>query len=455
MALLLLAICALAAADFGGFVNLSVDREVELEGRYVHVVSTVEIANQGEVESSKYFYALSQENWDKMAHLRIFNASEPFNHLKCTPVQHDGNGYVIVKVQLLRSVKPGGLLSLVFHETLAEKTNPFPKAIGIYVRTIQDKQFLWYEDNIHFFSPYPTSREVIKVNFPNSDIESYTRPLDELYDLEESKLTYGPYEGLKPFTNSTVKLHYEHSVSLPYFSYVERQIEISHWGNIAVNEFYAIENRGAALKGEFNRVDFSSRARPSALNALEDLEAILPQSAYGLYYRDDIGNVSSSNARKHSSYVHLEIQPRFPMMGGWKNKFYIGYSLPLKYFVKSNDEVFMLNSTFGAPFQGVISEELVVKVILPEGATLKDVVLPFDVEEQSTEKIYSYLDTAGRTVLVLKKKNAVDFHRKPFQVIYTYSSSELLKKPLILSGYAFVVLLGIVWGLTASKNKAR
>jgi oligosaccharyltransferase complex subunit alpha (ribophorin I) len=260
---------------------------------------------------------------------------------------------------------------------------------------------------------------------------------------------------LKPFTNSTVKLHYEHSVPLPYFSYVERQIEISHWGSIAVNEFYAIENRGAILKGEFNRVDFSSRTRPSAMNALEDLEAILPQSAYGLYYRDDIGNVSSSNARKHSSYVHLGVKPRFPMMGGWKNKFYIGYNLPLKYFVKSNNDVFMLNSTFGAPFQGVISEELVVKVILPEGATLDDVILPFDVEGQRTETIYSYLDMSGRTVLVLSKKNAVDYHRKPFQVVYSYSSTELLRKPFILSGYAFVVLLAVVWGFTFSKNKVR
>jgi hypothetical protein len=134
-ALLLLASALLVSAtDFGGFVNLAVDREVDLDGRYAHVISSVEVVNSGEVESSKYFYALSHDNWEKMAHLRVFNASEPQNYLKCTPVPHDSQDFIVVKVQLLRSVKPGDRISLEFHETLAEKTTPYPKSIGIFVR---------------------------------------------------------------------------------------------------------------------------------------------------------------------------------------------------------------------------------------------------------------------------------------------------------------------------------
>lgn len=110
----------------------------------------------------------------------------------------------------------------------------------------------------------------------------------------------------------------------------------------------------------------------------------------------------------------MEIEPRFPLLGGWKYRFQIGYNLPIKYFVTQKDDLYMLNTTFGFPFKQIIAENLIVKVILPEGA--KDIKshLPFKVEDQYEELEHSYLDTIGRPVLVLEKRNAADFHRKPF-----------------------------------------
>lgn len=42
---------------------------------------------------------------------------------------------------------------------------------------------------------------------------------------------------------------------------LERWIEISHWGNIAVEDKVEIEHRGALLKGEFSRLDFQMDRR--------------------------------------------------------------------------------------------------------------------------------------------------------------------------------------------------
>ena len=38
-----------------------------------------------------------------------------------------------------------------------------------------------------------------------------------------------------------------------------KTIHVSHWGFISVDEYFSLENIGAKLKGEFNRVDFHKR----------------------------------------------------------------------------------------------------------------------------------------------------------------------------------------------------
>lgn len=36
-----------------------------------------------------------------------------------------------------------------------------------------------------------------------------------------------------------------------------KTIEVSHWGNIAIDEDCLLKNEGAGLDGEFGRVDYS------------------------------------------------------------------------------------------------------------------------------------------------------------------------------------------------------
>ena len=51
-------------------------------------------------------------------------------------------------------------------------------------------------------------------------------------------------------------LHYKSNVPLPIFHQVKKQIEVSHWGNILVDEYYELFNDAAGIKGEFGRVDY-------------------------------------------------------------------------------------------------------------------------------------------------------------------------------------------------------
>lgn len=79
-------------------------------------------------------------------------------------------------------------------------------------------------------------------------------------------------------------------------NYALSKFEVSHWGNIVVDEKYQIENIGSKLEGEFSRVDYDEDGENGGKNALRSLRATYPIKSYGLWYRDEIGNVSTSSA---------------------------------------------------------------------------------------------------------------------------------------------------------------
>lgn len=61
--------------------------------------------------------------------------------------------------------------------------------------------------------------------------------------------------------------------------------------------------------------------------------------------------------------TELELEPRFPLFGGWQVTFTIGYGVPLEDFVfKTPEGLRFLNMTFGSPFVNVVVEDLTVKV---------------------------------------------------------------------------------------------
>ncbi len=57
-------------------------------------------------------------------------------------------------------------------------------------------------------------------------------------------------------------------------------------------------------------------------------QTVLPASAADVYYRDEIGNISTSHLREMDDSVEVELRPRFPLFGGWKTHYLLGYNVP-------------------------------------------------------------------------------------------------------------------------------
>jgi len=210
-----------------------------------------------------------------------------------------------------------------------------------------------------------------------------------------------------------------------------------------VEETVDLEHSGAKLKGLFSRFDFQRSQAPAAITTLRQ---VLPFGADDVYYRDEIGNISTSHLSVSQGKPTLELIPRYPLFGGWKASFYTGYNLPAQYYLFNdvNDgSVYMLNTTFATSFDDVVIDTLIVRITFPEGTKNIEHFAHVELDGVSTSLLYSYLDTTGRPVLILEKKNVVAEHNRFFQVTYNFSQLSMFQEPLLLvtSYFAFFLFI--------------
>ena len=66
---------------------------------------------------------------------------------------------------------------------------------------------------------------------------------------------------------------------------------------------------GATLKGPFSRYDYQ-RAPNSGPSSVKSYKTLLPAAARDVYYRDEIGNISTSHLREDEDFIELELTPR-------------------------------------------------------------------------------------------------------------------------------------------------
>merc|ERR1712232_657100 len=205
-------------------------------------------------------------------------------------------------------------------------------------------------------------------------------------------------------------------------------------------ESWNLHHAGALLKGTFSRLDYM---RGSAGNSVREFVHWLPQGAVDLYYRDIIGNISTSHAFPHEKNVKFEIQPRFVMFGGWKNEFKTGYNLPSsRYLTVEDDGTYRLSLPFINDFEDAVIDDIEVRVILPEGVTDVKISSPVHTTEHSESVRPTYLDTSGRLVFTLRASNLVAEHRQHNLVVtYRFSTSAMIQEPLLLIGAYFALFV--------------
>ncbi|KZF22341.1 hypothetical protein L228DRAFT_230743 [Xylona heveae TC161] len=437
------------------FQNVNLLRNINLEKSYVKQSVNVVIENTDSNPQDEYYVPFEA---DVMANVGSFDVKDKKDPEKGSfeveAIEFDTYSPTqFFRVRLPEPLKPSTRLTLAISYTVLDALQPLPATIEQ-----TDKQYLQYTFNAYSSSVYPTQKQMTKLKLPTSDVPDYTvlpgEDNKEFPEKQGSSFTYGPFGSVPAGAAEPVSVRYEFTKPLIHATLLERDIEVSHWGgNLATEERYWLVNNAAQLSKNFNRVTWQATqyySPPTA--ALKMLTVPLRAGSEDAYFTDDIGNVSTSRFRSNSRESLLELRPRYPMFGGWKYSFRIGWNGNLAKYVRklSAGDTYVLKVPFlEGPKQneGIEYERVEVKVILPEGAknVKYETSIPVSSVEQSLHR--TFMDTLGRTTLAFTALNVVDQARSEDLIItYDYPFTAGLRKPLTLV-FGMLAVFTIAWAL--------
>lgn len=273
---------------------------------------------------------------------------------------------------------PSDKITLSISYSVLAPLYPVPASI----ESQSDKQYVQIDLNAYAPSAYTTLKQKTKLKLPTTDAPEYTvvGKNEEGKDdpqKQGASLTYGPYAEVPAGAEQQVSVRYDFTKPLLHATLLERDVEVSHWGgNLATEERYWLENRGATLKNQFSRVAWQQMQYYNpASSALKEFYYPIAIGSADPYFIDDVGNVSTSRFRPvNGKEALLELKPRYPIFGGWKYSFKVGWNSELKDYLrklKTGDGYVLKVPFMEGPKQpeGMEYEKLVLRVVLPEGAT--------------------------------------------------------------------------------------
>lgn len=305
-----LAIVNVSTQNVNNLVIKNVDRSIDLSTQLVKISSTITLENIGKEPVKNFQWLLDEEISGKLSFLAAKDSSK--RDLKI----QSKNAQKFYTINLMQPINQGKTVQVTVDEVYSKALVPHPSAI-----TQKERQLVLFTGNHYLYTPYEVKHQVTKVTTRSKTLENYskTKPVS----FSDGVITYGPYDNIAPLTIDKMTVHYENNSPFLTVTELKRYIEVSHWGNIAIEEHINLLHTGATLKGSFSRYEFQ-RDGNSGLNSVKSFKTLLPASADKPYYRDHNGNVSTSNMRVRKDFVELDLRPRFPLFGGWKTSYILG-----------------------------------------------------------------------------------------------------------------------------------
>lgn len=427
-ALAFVALLGMVSSD-AKIVNSKIQRNVDLQKSVaVHKTKIEFVDNDAAVK--EYSLVFPEE---QASHLSVLKIKDSGAEVAQKPLLKGGFAYYQVKFSSPVAKGKSGTLNVVAKFT--HSITPYPEEIAQ-----EEEQLMLYKDTQFVASPYVTKSEETIVKVPAGGIESYSElsPVSK----KSSSVTYGPYKDTPALSKGEeLKVHFKHTGLFLTATRVVKEIEVSMWGRVSFEEVYEMKNSGAALKGPFSRIDYMSNRKG---NSFRQLTANLPKQAMNPYYRDIIGNVTTSNflSKKKRDSV-LQIETRFPVFGGWKTEWYQGYSVPTNTIMTGDAKTgsFALSPLFSTGYKDAVVDDLTVKVILPEGAKNVQCRVPgVEIESEDSARRFTYLDsTIGRPVIILRKTNVLTDHNVPMEITFDYDETMMYHEPALLVGFYFTM----------------
>eukprot|EP01012_Entosiphon_sulcatum_P055560 TRINITY_DN7772_c0_g1_i1.p1 TRINITY_DN7772_c0_g1~~TRINITY_DN7772_c0_g1_i1.p1 ORF type:complete len:461 (-),score=105.59 TRINITY_DN7772_c0_g1_i1:177-1535(-) len=436
----LLLLCGVLFAR-AAVVNKDVKREIDLTTNVARHTINLELAA---TPTDKHFYlVLPASNATHLAKLQVVRGAKgkhevPATRLDAPPAEFSKHSDLVFWQVPLPKKNPESV-SLTVKLAFADAVLPFPPVLS----SQNEQHLVRFFDSIHFLSPYPTDRVVTTVRLASRSVESYTLGSEvSPVGIKGDILTYGPYTSVPAFSTQPLAVHFRHSERFLKATQARRVFQVSHWGMLQVEEEYTLLNAAAKYEGSFSRLDYE-HVKPAC--SVEEITAVVPLGSSDIYFRDTIGNISTSRIRSTTkkSTIEVDLQQRYPLLGGWQSNFYWGFNLPLEQVLQINDSRYHLTLPFAAYAKNLLVDDLEIEVRLPEGSSNIDVAVGGRKAEWTLRKVHSNLDLFGKPTVVINAKNIVTpDHDEKLEVSYDFVSSGVLFEPLLLSTGFFALMIG-------------
>ncbi|KAF0696820.1 Aste57867_12482 [Aphanomyces stellatus] len=421
----------------GIIINTSVKRTIDLSQHIVRCIADISFQD-ADADVSTYTVAVPLYLNERLAFISAKgNKGAPYDVVAGAVDTNANVQFYSVVLKAARGTEGSVKVSTTYTRVLT----PYPASI----KQSEDQLVLFHDQHL-FVSPYATLAQTTRVKLPSSHVESHSdwAPVS----LHGSTLTYGPYDSVvAPLAAlahpQSLAVHFQHNEPFLTITSLVKEIEVSMWGRISTEEVIDMEHTGATLRGGFSRLDYASNHLTSA--SFRSFRAHLPKHAANIYYRDQIGNITTSHVTAADARTDVELLARFPLFGGWKTQFYLGYAVPTHAaLVRQGDDRYRLEMDFGTCIQEAAVDAATLKVILPEGATNIRVHMPFEVSSIQHTRRLTYLDASdvGRPVVVVRKLNVVPQHNNlPVSVTFEFPATYLYREPALLVGSFFAFFL--------------
>jgi len=413
--------------------NVKVHRKVSLAQHYLKVNTDVTVKNAGDKPKSRVKLLPDPNLQGKLSSFLV--------HQNGASVWIDPESW---EAQLAEPIEAGSSVDLKLEEIYTHVFTPLPESI----KQTAD-QLMQFEGSLHHFSPYTIRREQVTFIFPAKKILSHS-PVEGGKKAGKS-ITYADFKDLEASQTEKFNAHYEANIQFLSTHYLFREVEVSHWGNVKVENKAEVKHRGAALDGTFSRVQYGHDGGDDASNVhwVPKLTAVLPTDSYDVYYGDAIGNISTSRMRQHHDRVEIEMRPRTPLFGGWKSDYTLRYNLPSEkalFHSRSDSSRFTLKlQAIDNLYSNQVVDEVEINIVLPEPAIDIQVKVPAGYERGHDQLKYTYLDISGRPTIVLRAKNlAGKSLDQMLEVSYTFPAGAIYREPAMTISFFLAIFLCVM-----------
>lgn len=410
-------------------VNSKIDRIIDLSTQLVRIVEKINL----EANSPSYSIKLEPKHRQQLAFLEA-----KINDNILTLSEKELGLYEMDLLGQDATKHP-----IIITSVYTKLSEPYPAEISQ-----SERQLVRYTGLQTSLSPYLTKTITTRIKLPSSSrLESFTKATK--MTTGTNKLIYGPFKDVQANQAEPLVVHFENNSPFVALSSLYRKVEVSPWArSIEILNEVKVAHVGAKLKGPFSRFEFQ-RDHSNGISSVRSFNAELPKLAKNIFYRDSIGNISTSSIRRTSAKTIVNIKPRFPLFGGWVTDFLLGYSLPMSEYLKQPGVDSATTYKLTMPltdlfYESMYIEDAKVKFVLPAGASNIVLEQNIDAVRLQDELSYSYLDVIGRPVIILQKSNVVAQHlvdSKAIIIKFDYKSLFMLQEPILLLAAILISLL--------------